>query len=120
VGAVAGWGQTVGEDRRICRRLHAMTLGNWQRHMKAGATVRPAGDIDATVVGHDDFLNEGEAETGAVLLRGEKGAEDLFACVGVDSGAIVLHRHARDSLSMVDRPIDTYVGRDTMPLTRFD
>ena len=62
-------------DRRIFHAQRFRTLSNWQRHLKAGPAVWPTRDIDAAIVGHDDLLDQREAETGPsffVVKNGRK------------------------------------------------
>src|SRR3990172_4682568 len=59
---------------------------------EGGAAVRPGARGDLASMLEDDFLHDGEPESGALVPRGEVGIEDALAQLRSDPGALVRDR----------------------------
>src|SRR5947209_1781994 len=91
-------------------------IGERQRHLEAGAAEGRFADRDATVVKHDDLLNERESQACAALLGSEERTEYAFAERGCDAGPIVVHRNTRHVL----RSIQVRMNQNLRRLTAAD
>src|SRR5688572_28194871 len=72
------------------------------------------------VVSDDDFLDEGEAETGAARLGGEEGTEHALGHRRGDPRPVVADDDAEQLVFAVDRPVDGDARRDTGIDARFE
>src|SRR5262245_65127623 len=77
-------------DRRFFHAQNSMKLCNRQCHLKCRAAAWPAGDTDATIVGHDDLLDQREPEAGTVFLRDRKSTRLNSSHLGISYAVFCL------------------------------
>src|SRR5262245_31238332 len=79
-----------------------------QRDLKARPAEWRRSDRDAAVVKDDDFLDESQAESGAIPLGREERPEHLIAHRWLDAGTVVFDDDPHHLLSGVDFRLDDH------------